>query len=105
MSPNAPRRRTAPRLAITLNLLLLRNDGGRIAGRTLDLGAGGMRIATDRPLSVDEVVRFDLPVDRHNAHGRARVLRMQGPNVYSLRFEQLEEADRRLLSRFVGQTA
>ena len=105
MTPKAPQRRGAPRIAITLDLLLLRKHGGRIAGRTLDVGAGGMRIATDRPLSVDEVVRFDLPVERQNAHGRARVLRMQGPNVYALRFEELDETDRRLLTQVVGQTA
>lgn len=105
MSANGPQRRATPRIAVTIDLVLLRKNGGRIAGRTLDLGPGGMRIATDRPLSVDEVVRVDLPVERHNAHGRARVLRMQGPNVYALRFEDLDETDRRLLSAVVGQTA
>ena len=80
-------------------------SGRGISGRTIDLGAGGMRIATDRPLRVDEVIRFDPPLGGRHAEGRARVLRMQGLNVYALRFEDLREEDRLLLSRTIGQTA
>ena len=100
-----PQRRGAPRIAITLDLLLLRRRGNRIAGRTVDLGPGGMCVSTDRPLSVDEVVHFDLPLGAKHVEGGARVLRMQGHNTYALRFEELAAEDRDLLTRAVGDTA
>lgn len=98
-------RRATPRVAITLDLMLLRSKGKEVSGRTIDLSAGGMRVATDRPLAVDEVLRFDMGLDgtqRRQLDGRARVLRMQGPNVYALRFEDLDETDRLLLTRMAS---
>lgn len=100
-----PQRRTAPRVAVTLDLLLLRRRGNRISGKTLDLGSGGMCVATDRPLSVDEVLKFDIPLGETHVAGGARVLRMQGHNVYALRFEELDDADRRLLTEAVFATS
>jgi c-di-GMP-binding flagellar brake protein YcgR len=105
MSPKTLQRRASPRIAVTLDLLLLRGKGGRVAARTLDIGAGGMCVTTDRPLGVDEVLRFDLSLRERHLDGQARVLRMQGHNVYALRFEELDETDRRLLTEVVGQTA
>ena len=105
MSPRQPQRRSTPRVAVTLDLLLLRSKGNRIEGRTVDVGAGGMRVQTDRPLTIDEVLEFDLPLRERSAHGRARVLRMQGHKVYALRFEDLDEGDRQLLTMVAGRTA
>ena len=106
MTWDGPQRRNTPRISITLDLLLLREKGRGINARTLDLGPGGMRVAAERPLAIDEVVRFGLsaPSGPH-IDGRARVLRMQGHNEYALRFEQLDERERELLTEAVGETA
>ena len=105
MIPKFPQRRASHRVSVSLELLLDRDKGGRIHGRTVDVGAGGMRVITARPLSIDEVLDFDLPLADRHAHGRARVLRMQDHQTYALRFEELNEADRELLTTAVGETA
>ena len=105
MTTKVPQRRATPRVSITLDLLLLRAKGKRIAGRTVDVGAGGMCVTTERPLTIDEVLECDLPLENRHVHGRARVLRMQGHNVYALRFEELDEQDRQLLTMVAARTA
>jgi hypothetical protein len=86
------RRRRQPRLEIRLDCVLTRRKGAPIVCHTLDLGPGGMRVATDRPLGVDEVLHFDLaPVKGQQVDGDARVLREQGPNVYALRIETIRD--------------
>lgn len=90
-------RRRHPRAEIHLDCRLTRPKGGAIAAHTIDIGPGGMCVATDRPLGVDEVLRFDLPVAGAHVDGHARVLREQGPYIYALRFEGMrDEATRRL---------
>ena len=64
-----------------------------IEARTLDLGPGGMRVHTNRPLGVDETLEFELP-ERGRINGRARVLREQGYRIYALRFEKLGDEAR-----------
>jgi c-di-GMP-binding flagellar brake protein YcgR len=105
MTWDGHQRRTTPRIQITLDLMLLREKGRGINARTLDLGPGGMKVSSERPLAIDEVVRFDLssPGGEH-IDGRARVLRMQGPNQYALRFEELDEHEKQLLTKAVGIT-
>jgi PilZ domain len=71
-----------------------------VQARTVDLGPGGMRVTTLRPLSTDEVLEFELPPPGGpGVRGRARVLRQQSYGVYALRFERLSEADRQALAR------
>jgi hypothetical protein len=49
-----------------------------------------MCVVTERPLSVDEELEFDLlPDDPDHPHGRARVVRQQRVNCYALRFEHV----------------
>ena len=84
-------RRRQPRATVQLDCVLTRRKGGPITGRTIDLGPGGMRVATERPLGVDEVLHFDLPSQGVHVAGDARVLREQGPNVYALRFETIDD--------------
>ena len=59
----------------------------------MDIGPGGMRVHTTRPLAVDELLEFELP-ERARINGRARVLREQAYRVYALRFEKLGEEAR-----------
>lgn len=92
-------RRSAPRIAATIDVQLRRKVGGPVTGRTLDLSAGGMRIHAERPLRIDEVLHFDLAL---GAAGDVRVMRLYPGNDYALRFEQLSTADADVISRFVA---
>jgi hypothetical protein len=50
-----------------------------------------MRITSQRPLTEDETVDFDLPNLEMRIAGHARVLRHPRAQVYVLRFEHLPE--------------
>jgi hypothetical protein len=80
-------RRRAPRSHVAVDCVLTRRIGGPVTGTTVDLGVGGMSVATTRPLAVDEELGFAFPL----VSGRARVLRDHGGDVYGLRFERLPE--------------
>jgi hypothetical protein len=57
-----------------------------------------MRVATERPLGIDEVLEFELAPEGATAvSGRARVMREQTWRVYAIRFEQLGGAQRQRL--------
>jgi PilZ domain len=75
---------------------LHRRSGSPVTGHTIDVGPGGMRICTSRPLAADEVLRFELTP---GIDGRARVLRQQSHDTYAIRFEALGEPARAELSR------
>jgi hypothetical protein len=80
-------RRDMPRTPIEVPCTLSRRTGSAINAQTVNLGPGGMRITSDRPLAPDEVLRFDLPDQA--VDGRCRVLRQDGHRTYALRFEGL----------------
>ena len=84
-------KRRSPRVRLEMECTLHRRSGSPISGRTVDLGPGGMCVATSRPLSTDEVLEFELPP---RISGRARVLRQQGYDSYAVRFEALGEPAR-----------
>jgi PilZ domain-containing protein len=88
-------RRKAPREMKVFPCTLRRAKGRAIECETIDVGPGGMAVASNRPLAADEVLVFDLPAVR----GRARVLREQGYHVYALRFEALQDEARAGLER------
>ena len=90
-------RRQAAREAKVVPCTLRRSKGRAIHCETIDLGPGGMAVASERPLAPDEVVVFDLPAVR----GQARVLREQAYHVYALRFEELHQEARAGLERLV----
>src|SRR3954469_23536678 len=81
-------RRRSWRTEIALECTLHRRTGKTIEAQTLDIGPGGMRIKTNRPLSVDEVLEFELP-GRARINGRARILREQGYRICAARCEKL----------------
>jgi hypothetical protein len=98
--------RRNPRAQLALALILKRHRGGPVSGRTLDVSLGGMRVTTDRPLSVDELLAFDLLLDgAGHVDGHCRVLRQQGLNSYALRFEDVDAATLELLTGAVVQTS
>ena len=86
-------RRRSWRTELSLECTLHRRTGKMIEGRTVDIGPGGMRVHTTRPLSIDELLEFELP-ERGRINGRARVLREQAYRVYALRFEKLGDEAR-----------
>jgi hypothetical protein len=93
-----PERRMTPRAEVTLPCVLRRRSGSAIDARTVNLGTGGMCIATPRPLATDEVLEFDLvPGGAERVDGRARVLRQEGHDAYAMRFEGLLEPARERL--------
>jgi c-di-GMP-binding flagellar brake protein YcgR len=101
-----PQRRAAPRVAVRLEVTFSRakRHGRPVKGRTLDLSTGGARVASERPLRVDEVLRFDLRCggDAH-VQGECRVLREHVGQTYGIRFERLDgEEARRQLERLTA---
>jgi hypothetical protein len=101
--------RVCPRVAAALVVQLGRKVGSDVSARTADLGLGGARVVSDRPLRVDEELRFDLELDDDSggAHliGVARVLRQHRHDQYALRFEQLDPDGLSALGAFVERHA
>ena len=96
--PDVGERRQLPRTEIALPCVLRRRTGSAISAQTLNLGPGGMCVSTPRPLALDEVLEFDLPLaEAGSVDGRARVLRHEGHGAYALRFEGLLEPARQRL--------
>jgi c-di-GMP-binding flagellar brake protein YcgR len=95
-------RRRSPRAEIALACTLARRSGTPIRGETVDLGPGGMCVSTSRPLTPDEVLRFELPAPAAPVTGEARVLRQQTARVYAMRFERLTDSAREELSRLAA---
>lgn len=102
---SAGQRRRSPRVEVALTVELSRERGNPVAAHTVDLGDHGMRVASSRPLAVDEVLRFDLALGPGDEHldGSARVVREHARNVYALVLEELADHDALLLSRFVAR--
>ena len=81
--------------------LLRRRTGSAINVETVNVGPGGMCVLTKRPLAIDEVLEFDLPVaGTDHVDGQVRVLRQEGHGLYALRFEGLLGATRERLQAF-----
>lgn len=81
----------APKAGVAMSCTLRRTVGSPIPGQTVELGPRGMQVRSQRPLSLDETVGFELPDLGMRVGGRARVLRVERANVYTLRFEGLPE--------------
>jgi hypothetical protein len=91
MASGFQEQRTAARVRLELDCTLSRAKGGPVAGRTLDISAGGLRAATRRPLRVDELLDVELALDGGATvvSGQVRVMREEPLSVYGLRFEHL----------------
>ncbi len=105
-SPPVSDRRRAPRFAAAVPCTLSRTKGSAITARTVDVGPGGLRVHSARPLSTDEVLTVDLdPTADLHICGRARVLRQSGHDTYALRFEGLSDQLREQLQALAGGVA
>jgi PilZ domain len=81
----------APKADLAMSCTLRRNIGSPISAQTIEIGPRGMQVRSRRPMSLDEIVGFELPDLGMRVSGRARVLRVERANVYALRFEGLPE--------------
>ena len=95
--------RAIPRAGVAVDLQLARKVGRPLRVRTLDLNHAGARVASARPLRVDEELHFDVDLPSRGLHldGTARVLRQDRHNIYALRFEHLPPATVAELRSFV----
>jgi hypothetical protein len=94
-------RRGTPRAELALECVLRRRTGSEISVRTVNVGPGGMCVSTQRPLAIDEILDFDLPLaEAEHIDGRVRVLRQEGHGLYALRFEGLLAPTRERLQAF-----
>jgi c-di-GMP-binding flagellar brake protein YcgR len=96
LDPNE--RRRLPRVHMAVECTLQRRMGSPITAQTIDLGPGGMRVTSRRPLTADEELDFAIPTDEVQLSGRARVMRQQDRYVYALRFERLPPEARAALN-------
>jgi PilZ domain len=73
---------------------LSRRRGEDVRCRTQDLGPGGMRVITERPLKPDEQLAFVVVLDDGSrVKGHAHVVREQTYRCYALCFDGLAPAD------------
>ena len=99
-------RRGAPRAALVCPVTLWRTTGAPVSGRSVDLSPTGARLRVERPLAIDETLRFELALDGARAvDGYARVLRQDQHDTYALRFERLGEPAADELARAVAAAA
>jgi hypothetical protein len=89
---------------IAVTCTLQRRMGSPITAQTIDLGPGGMRIESRRPLTADEELDFAIPTDDLQLSGRARVMRQHERYVYALRFERLRPEARAALNALAART-
>ena len=88
---------------IELDVTLSRHHGNPVMARTVDLCATGMRVASQRPLHVDELLRFDLALDATlHVDGVARVVREHARSIYALRVESINETTAQRLAQFMA---
>jgi PilZ domain len=92
-------RRRSPRADIRCGCTLVRSAGTPVAAETVDLGPTGMCVRSQRPLMVDEVLRFELEI---GPGGLARVMRQDAGTRYAMRFEQLADEARSQLLRLAS---
>jgi PilZ domain-containing protein len=86
---------------MALPCVLRRRTGSQISVLTVNVGPGGMCVTTQRPLAIDEVLDFDLPLaGSEHLDGRVRVVRQERPDRYALRFEGLLPPTRERLREF-----
>jgi hypothetical protein len=94
MAARVPQRRASPRAQLECEATLSRLRGGAVRCRTQDLGPGGMRVATERPLKPDEQLAFEVVLgDGARVAGVAHVVREHSYRCYALCFERLAPGD------------
>ena len=101
--PEVMQRRSFVRVHTPQVVTLSAIDGVKQSVNTIDLSGGGMLITGADGLEADEPVRFSLAMGggEPDIAGVARVVRITDGDRRALVFEQIDEADRQRLIRFV----
>lgn len=107
-----PERRRSPRLSMQIPVKYRLERDGKVLrdiekwrltennALTLDMSLDGMQIAVDRPLSVGDVLHFDVHLlNKRNAGVYARVIRT-GRRTAGLQFVMLNDEEREALKAF-----
>jgi hypothetical protein len=69
---------------------LWRTHGAPVTGSSVDVSRTGARLRVQRPLAIDETLRFHLALDAsRTVDGWARVMRQDQHDTYALRFEEI----------------
>lgn len=77
-------------------------DSGAVKTHAIDVSGGGMLLSGADRLELDAEIRFRLELDDElPIEGRARVIRADGAERRAVVFEQIDEADRQRLIRFI----
>src|SRR4051794_32108099 len=106
--PDATERRgrVSPRAPLACPVTLWRTHGAPVTGSSVDVSRTGARLRVERPLAIDETLRFHLSLDAvHAVDGWARVLRQDQHDTYALRFEDLGGPAADELARAVAAAA
>jgi c-di-GMP-binding flagellar brake protein YcgR len=79
------------------------SEDGKRRTHIVDLSGGGMLLADDESLAVDQTIRFTISIatTERPVEGIARVVRIHEDGKRGLMFEQISEDDRQRLIRFV----
>ena len=101
--PEVMQRRSFVRVHTPQTVTIDSGKGGERSVHTLDLSGGGMLVSGDETLEPDQMISFTIDVadGEPPISGFARVIRMSSEDRPALAFEQIDEADRERLIRFV----
>jgi hypothetical protein len=77
-------------------------DDASVKTHAIDVSGGGMLLSGAHKLDLDAEIRFRLELDDElPIEGRARVIRADGDEHRAVVFEEIDEADRQRLIRFI----
>lgn len=82
----------------------VRRDGERHTGLTLDLSGAGVRAKLPLELAVGDVTTVVVYLGHSPVESQAEVVRVDGENIYALRFTSLDAREQERLVQFVFAT-
>jgi hypothetical protein len=82
----------------------LRKDGERHTGLTLDLSGAGVRAKLPLELDVGDETVVVVYLGQSPLESRAEVVRLDGENIYALRFTSLDKREQERLIQYVFAT-
>jgi hypothetical protein len=94
------------RINTSREVLVVRADGRRIDGFTIDVSGGGFLLGGSEPLREGEEISFRLTIVPGTAPvtGTAKVVRVSAAGHSAVSFKAIRDLDRRRLVRFIFET-
>jgi len=102
--PQVVQRRDFVRVDTLQSVTLINDDdGSALSAHALDVSGGGMLLTGPESLELDTAVRFTLNLGHGllPISGRGRVVRVEGGGRRALMFDEISQADRQRLIRFI----